>query len=139
MISRTGIHAIKAMAALAELPDGAYAGAGDLADEIGAPRNYLGKLLKSLSDVGLLESQKGKGGGFRLARPAAGISLAEVVEPFDHVRRWSGCFMGRAKCSDASPCNVHAKWGRVRDSYLHFLAETSVADLVHAPAEAIPG
>lgn len=130
MISKTAVHALTALTVLAELPDGSYIGAGDIADEIDAPRNYLGKLLKNLSDSGVVESQKGKGGGFRLARGAETISLYEVVETIERVSRWSGCFLGRNRCSDQSPCAVHAGWKKVRESYFEFLEETSIADLV---------
>ena len=67
MLSKTGLHAVRAVVALAKLPAGAFAGAARIAQEIGAPHNYLAKL-KSLAEHGLLESQKGLGGGFRLAR-----------------------------------------------------------------------
>lgn len=133
MLSRTARHATAAVIALAELPPGAYAGAGDIADQIKAPRNYLGKLLKTLADEEVLESQKGKGGGFRLAREAERISLFDVVEPIDHVSRWGGCLLGRSRCSDESPCAVHFRWARVRDVYLKFLQGTTIADLVNQP------
>jgi Rrf2 family transcriptional regulator, iron-sulfur cluster assembly transcription factor len=129
MISKTAAHALTALAALAELPPGSYAGAAEIAAQIAAPRNYLGKLLKVLADAGLVVSQKGKGGGFRLARPAAAVSLFEVVDPIEHLGRWSGCFLGRARCSAKSPCQVHKRWKVVRDAYLRFLQETTVADL----------
>ncbi|OHB68053.1 MAG: hypothetical protein A2V70_18815 [Planctomycetes bacterium RBG_13_63_9] len=129
MISKTAKHALAALTHLAELPDGQFAGAGDIAEEIDAPRNYLGKLLKTLADQGVVESQKGKGGGFRLARDAASITLIEAVEPIDHVSRWSECFLGRGRCSEESPCSVHDRWARVRDAYLEFLQETSLAGL----------
>ena len=133
MISKTGVHGVTAVAALAELSDGAFAGAAEIAEQIGAPRNYLGKLLKMLADQGLLESQKGKGGGFRLAREPDQISLYEIMEPLDRVSRWGGCFLGRSRCSDEAPCSVHQRWSKVRTAYLQFLQETSVDDLVRRP------
>lgn len=129
MISQTAKHALAALTVLAELPEGQYAGAGEIADEIDAPRNYLGKLLKTLADQGLVESQKGKGGGFRFARSPASISLMHAVERIDRVSRWSDCFLGRGRCSDERPCAVHDRWARVRDAYLDFLRETTIADL----------
>ena len=129
MISKTGIHALRALSALAKLPEGVYAGASDVAEEIGAPRNYLGKLLKTLADAGLLVSQKGKGGGFRLARDASQISLYEVMDPIEHVGRWTNCLLGNGECSAQSPCTLHSRWKKVRDAYLQFLRETSVADV----------
>jgi Rrf2 family transcriptional regulator, iron-sulfur cluster assembly transcription factor len=131
MLSKTAIHTISALASLAERSPGTYVGAGELAREIAAPQNYLGKLLKGLGDLGLVESQKGKGGGFRLARPAARISLFEVADSIDHVSRWNGCFLGRARCADDDPCPVHCRWGALRDQYLGFLRDTTIADLRH--------
>lgn len=129
MISKTGMHAVNAVATLALLSDGRFAGAAEIADRIGAPRNYLGKLLKVLADNGLLDSQKGKGGGFRLSRDAGRISLYEIMEPIDHVSRWGGCFLGRARCSDHTPCALHQRWSTVRRAYIQFLQETTVADV----------
>jgi Rrf2 family protein len=134
MLSKTALHALRAMTALAELPDNSYAGAVDIAEAIQAPRNYLGKLLQSLAAAGLVESQKGKGGGFRLARPPATISVFDVVEPIDHVSRWEGCFMGRSQCSSENSCAVHNRWQAVRDPYLAFLRGTTLADLARQPS-----
>jgi Rrf2 family iron-sulfur cluster assembly transcriptional regulator len=77
----------------------------------------------------LVESQKGKGGGFRLTRSPASIWLIEVIEPIDRVSRWSGCFLARGRCSDDSPCAVHHRWAEVREVYLSFLTQTTIADL----------
>src|SRR5215211_4339920 len=128
MLSRTGLHAVRALVALARLPRGAYAGAGSIARDIGAPQNYLGKLLKNLAEEGLLESQKGLGGGFRLARDAGQITLFDVVEPIEHVSRWSGCILGQSACSDGAPCALHERWKAVRGTYLHMLQSTTLAE-----------
>ncbi len=133
MLTKTGLHAVKALAALAELPEDTYAGAAAIAREIGAPQNYLGKLLQSLSHEGLVLSQKGLNGGFRLARDPKTISLLDIVEPIEHVSRWSGCFLGNGTCSSTDPCSVHIRWAQVRDTYLQFLKEVTIADLVRKP------
>ncbi len=134
MISKTGIHAALALTFLAGLNPGEYAGAAQIADEVGAPRNYLGKLLKLLGEQGLLDSQKGFGGGFRLAKAPEKISLYDIVEPLDKVSKWNGCFLGRARCSDKAPCAVHEKWSVIREDYLRFLKETTVARLARKEA-----
>lgn len=133
MISRTALHAVRALAVLAELAPGAYLGAAAIARKTAAPRNYLGKLLQTMAREGLVVSQKGSGGGFRLAKDTSRISLYDVVDPIDHVDRWSGCFLGRARCRDESPCAVHSSWQALRDAYLKLLKETKIAELVEAP------
>jgi Rrf2 family protein len=130
MLSKTGLHAVRAMVALARLDEGTYAGAARIAEVIAAPQNYLGKLLKALADEGLVESQKGLGGGFRLARDPKEISLLDVVEPIEHFSRWSGCILGRPECSERDPCAIHDRWKAVRDAYLRMLKRTTLAELV---------
>jgi Rrf2 family protein len=129
MLSKTALQAVRALVALAEIPEGAYVGAGALAREIGARENYLGKLLQQLSHEGLVHSQKGLGGGFRLARDPQSISLYDIVEPIEHISRWTGCFLGHDRCSSDAPCAVHRSWGAVRDAYLQFLRHTHLSDL----------
>jgi Rrf2 family protein len=130
MLTKTGLHAVRAMVALARLPEGAYVGAAHIAQEIGAPQNYLGKLLKALAREGLAESQKGLGGGFRLARDPHTISLLDIVEPLEHVSRWSGCILGRPECSEVEPCAIHNRWKAVREAYLRMLQRTTIAELL---------
>lgn len=130
MISKTGMHALRAMTYLALLPPGEFAGAKFLAAKIEAPRNYLGKLLQTLAGSGLLESRKGLGGGFRLARDPASISLLAVLDSVDSISNWEGCFLGLPICSDTAPCAVHNRWAALRDEYLDLLSNTSIHDVV---------
>ena len=138
MITKTGLHAVRAMVALARLPAGTYGGAARIARDIGAPQNYLGKLLQALAREGLVQSQKGLGGGFCLARGPEKISLLDVVEPFEHISRWSGCILGWQECSDSAPCAIHERWKTVRGAYLKMLAQTTLAELVAKGEGAIP-
>ena len=130
MLSKTALHALKAVVALAEKPS-EFQGAASIAQRIGAPKNYLGKLLQTLSQEGLVHSQKGLGGGFQLMRKPEEITLYDVVEPVDHVSKWRGCFMSREEaCSPDTPCALHEKWASVRDSYFKMLQESTLADIV---------
>ena len=135
MVSKTALHAIRALCALAKLPEGERAGAASIAEAIGAPPNYLGKLLQTLSRQGLVESQKGMGGGFRLAQSPESIKLVNVVDPIDQVARWSECLLGMDRCSPENGCVVHDRWGPLRDGYLEMLDTVSIADLVGTSAD----
>lgn len=132
MFTQSGLHAVRALVVLARLPASEYAGAGQLAKETGSPRNYLGKLLQSLARAGLVESQRGAGGGFRLARPARKIALFEAVEPFEEISRWNGCILGNPRCSEAVPCALHDQWKTARQPYLDFLRKTTLADVLNS-------
>lgn len=129
MISKTALHTLRAVALLAERP-GEFKGAAHIAERIGAPQNYLGKLLQGLVQTGIVISQKGMGGGFRLARDPQDITLFDVVDSIDHVSRWEGCFMGRPACDAANPCALHEQWASVRHAYLTMLKGSTLADIV---------
>jgi Rrf2 family protein len=130
MLSRTGIHALRALAILAGLPEGEFRGAVALAAVAGAPPNYLGKLLQQLARARLLAGRKGFGGGFRLARPAAEISLYDVVAPLEQLERWEGCILGSAACREDAPCALHGQFAAVRDAWIAMLKRTTLADLI---------
>jgi Rrf2 family protein len=112
-------------------------GTATLAAKIDAPPNYLGKLLQTLARHGLVDSRKGLGGGFSLARVPGEIRLLDVVEPMEQVDRFSGCFLGRAECSDADPCALHDRWADLRDRYLAILSETTLAELLETGRDAV--
>lgn len=130
MISRSGIHAVRALVVLAGLGESEYAGAAALAKQSDAPENYLGKLLQSLCRAGVVESRKGAGGGFRLAREASAITLLDVLDVVEDIGRWNGCFLGQPVCSEESPCVMHDRWAQVKGAYLDFLSETTVHDVM---------
>jgi len=138
MLTRTGIHAVRALVALAGLPAGEYRGGQAVAAMTGAPANYLGKLLQQLARRGILASQKGVGGGFRLARDPRDIALYEVIEAIEDVGRWSQCMLGNPQCSSDHPCAVHGQWAVVRDAYLDLLRRTRIIDLVDGQHGAPP-
>jgi Rrf2 family protein len=134
MISRTAEYALRAVLFLARQPEGAIVRAADIADALRIPANYLSKILHILGRTDLLVSERGRRGGFQLARPAAEISLAEVIGPFDELEERGDCLLGRARCSEKDPCAAHTRWRAVHETVTSFFAETTVADLLEQPA-----
>jgi Rrf2 family protein len=132
MLSRSGIHAVRALVRLSNDPT-RYCGAQTVAAATGAPRNYLGKLLQQLSRRGIVQSQKGLGGGFRLARDPGDITLYEIIAPLEDLGRLGQCILGHDMCNPEAPCPMHTRWASVRESYLDMLNQTTLADLQSAP------
>jgi Rrf2 family transcriptional regulator, iron-sulfur cluster assembly transcription factor len=129
MISKTGLYVIRALSALAKVPEDSWMGTAILAQEIDAPVNYLGKLLHILAREKLILSQKGVRGGVKLARPANEIFLYEALEPFENFARWNDCLLGQQNCPNQL-CGLDATWAPIRDRVLQFLRETTAAELV---------
>jgi Rrf2 family protein len=129
VLSQTAQYALRAVLAIAAQPEGNSLGANRLAEVLRIPRNYLSKTLHQLARAGVLESNRGKFGGFRLARAADSIRLIEVVSLFDEMSAGRVCLLGRATCSDHSPCAAHERWKAVSERNATFFRETTLADL----------
>ena len=138
MISKTSQYALRAILHLARQPEERRVRATDVAEDLGVPTNYLSKILHALARTGLLVSERGPGGGFRLARRAEEITVADAIEPFEPLGTGRQCLLGRPECLDTDACSVHTRWKEVSESMLDFFHETTVADLQEsAPLESV--
>jgi len=130
MLSGTSQYALRAVLYLAARPDATPIPAPDIADALDIPDNYLGKILYQLTRSGVLDSSRGKRGGFTLARPAEEVTLLQVIGPFDRFHERRICLLGRDECSDGRPCAAHARWKEVSEQVTAFFRETVLADLL---------
>lgn len=106
-----------------------------LANETGLPLPTVQKLVSRLSAAGLIESARGTGGGFRLARPPAAISLADIVEAIEGPIALTSCIeAGRHDCAVEGNCRVKPHWAVVNDAVRSALAGVSLASLSTPPA-----
>ena len=104
--------------------------ATSLADETGVPLPTAQKLVGRLAVAGLLVSTRGSGGGFRLAREAHSISLADIVEAVEGPIALTSCVEhGRQDCALDHHCRVKPHWGAVNDALRGALAGVSLATL----------
>lgn len=129
MLSQTGRYALKALDYLAAHGGGEYVLVKDISGSLDIPQQYLSKILHSLTREGLLKSQRGRTGGFKLSRPPGEITLYEVIDPLDHLSRLGACIMDDVPCSMQGSCALHDMWGEVRGKYLDFLKTTTLDKL----------
>lgn len=134
VLSQTAEYALRAVVQLARQPGTRPVQASDLAAGTGVPENYLRKVLHDLVRSGVLQSSRGKHGGFRLALPPEQITLLAVVARFSALAGPRACILGRAECSDAQPCALHHRWKGMADDLARFFGETTIADVARPPA-----
>jgi FeS assembly SUF system regulator len=107
--------------------------AGQLAEETGIPLPTVQKLVSRLSAAGLLRSVRGAGGGFKLARPAAAVSLADIIEAIEGPIALTACVdTGRHECSLLGNCKVQSHWPMVNQAVRGALANINLTSLVSA-------
>jgi Rrf2 family protein len=122
---------------VAVLPPEATLPAARLAEYHGVPAPYLAKHLQALSRAGIFESVPGPAGGYRLARPAAEVTVIDVIEAIDGVEPAFRCTEIRRRGPAAVPareyrlpCSIHAALDRADAAWRAELRATTLADLV---------
>ena len=111
--------------------------AHEVADAIGAPRNYTSKTLNSLAKAGLLKSLRGPTGGFVLAVSPAALTVARIAAVFDGHEAAAKCLLRDGVCNPADPCIAHERWADVPRAARQALATTTIANLLGASATAV--
>jgi FeS assembly SUF system regulator len=130
-------YAVVLLAAAARYPAGARLSATLLATETGVPLPTAQKLTGRLAAAGLLVTARGAGGGFRLARDAQDISLADIVEAVEGPIALTTCVdISRHDCALEGACAVRPHMSIVNDVVRGALASVSLDQLSRAPAPA---
>ncbi len=129
LYSATIEYALRAMAHIATLEAGERILARDLAAATNVPRQFLGKILHRLARLGLLDSAKGRGGGFRFNRPATEIAVSDVVVALEGGDIMKQCVLGLDECNDDQPCPMHDEWKVFRHSLVERVFAMPIAIL----------
>jgi Rrf2 family protein len=104
-------------------------GTAEIAKEIEAPPFYTAKILQRIVRVGLLESLKGKGGGFFFDENKPDLPLETLIIATEGDRSFSGCGFGLKHCNENNPCPLHEKYAPIRDSINKLVSEETVQSL----------
>jgi FeS assembly SUF system regulator len=131
-----GVVVMTAAARAAVDPAASLTSAAQVSGLTGIPAPTVAKLMGQLGRAGLLTSQRGVAGGFALARPAAAISLADIVEAIDGPIALTHCGTADADCDLSHACAVRPHWAPVNRAVKSALAQVSLADLAPAPVKA---
>lgn len=150
-LSTRGRYAVMAMADLACREAGRDPGAPPcrpvaVAEIAGAQRlsaQYLEQLFCKLRRCGLLCAVRGPGGGYRLARPAGQVSIADIVLAAEEELRTTGCHTGGPGCPAGEPgaqCLTHDLWDALGTEIRRFLERVTLADVIEGriPTETAP-
>lgn len=136
MLTKKTKYALRALIYLAERrADGPVLIARLAADER-IPRKFLEHILLELNKEGILQSKKGKGGGYFLQKDADQIFIGDVVRLMDGPLAPVSCVSKTAyapckECSDEASCAIRGVMKQVRDAIADILDKTSLADMMN--------
>lgn len=132
-------YAVRALLYLSRHPGSPAVLISELAQAEAIPKKFLEAILLDLNNAGILESKRGRGGGYRLKRSPEQITVAELVQLFDGPLGQLPCLNDApstcSECEDAETCGLRATFIDVEKQTLAVLGNTTVADLVKKETE----
>lgn len=131
-ITTKGRYAVTAMLDLAIHERRGPVPLADISEYQGISLSYLEQLFAKLRRNRLVKGTRGPHGGYRLARSAETISVAEIISAVDESMDTTKC-SGQANCQDGQTCLTHDLWTELSDQIHTFLSDISLARLVNQP------
>lgn len=128
-LTTKGRFAVTAMVDLATRGGNAPVTLAGISERQQISLSYLEQLFGKLRRHNIVESVRGPGGGYYLARPGAQISIADIIKAVDEPMDATNC-EGRGDCKDGRPCSTHALWAGLNDVLHAYLSEVSLQQLV---------
>lgn len=133
MISNKARYAFRALLAVAAAPEGESLTSAEIARRYSIPHKFLEQILLDLKKAGILESRRGKAGGYVMLRPADTVSFGEVLRLFDGPLAPLPCLSRNAyrRCEDCvneATCEIRREFARAYDASRQVLEARTLAD-----------
>jgi len=141
MLSKKTKYALKAVLYLARRYDAGPILISDLARDERIPKKFLELILLTLKNNGVLQSKKGKGGGYYLGKPPGDISMGKVIRILEGPIALVPCVSETAyapcpECRDERTCGIKLIMRDIREATARILDETSLADMLEREEKA---
>ena len=138
MLSQKARYAIHALIVLARNGGNEPMMIADIAEEARVPRKFLEQILLGLKRRGIVQSLRGRAGGYRLGRPATEISFADIIREIDGPLALSPCVSVTAyhkcvDCDDEATCAIRKVLLAARDATAEVLESRTLAQAIASP------
>ncbi|MBZ4642691.1 MAG: transcriptional regulator, BadM/Rrf2 family [Deferribacteraceae bacterium] len=129
-ITRAGDYALNVMVYIGSQEKNKLFMRNELSEICGIPDSFLGKILQSLAREGILYSERGKKGGFKLLRDPSEITLYEIIKAVEGDIKINDCLVDSNFCAGLSNCNIHSVLNKIRDSFIEELKKYTLENII---------
>lgn len=128
-LNTKGRYAVTALADLAKFGAGEAVSLAIISERQHLPLSYLEQIFMSLRRSGLVESARGRSGGYRLSKAASDVSVGDIMRAVEEETRMTGCRDG-IPCRGDKPCLTHSLWTALGEEIDGFLSHVSLQDVL---------
>ncbi|MDD5403186.1 MAG: Rrf2 family transcriptional regulator [Sulfuricella sp.] len=132
ILSRTSQYAIQALIYVTTRPRGEPVLNREIAEHLGVPAAYLAKIMQTLCRSHLLDSFRGRLGGFCLHENAEKTDLMQILLLTEGAGFTDTCLLGLKVCSDETACPMHSRWKPIKEKVVLLLKEQTLEKLALA-------
>lgn len=124
-----------ALTDIAKFADGSSVPLSAIAERQQISLAYLEQIFLLLRRAGLVKSERGRSGGYRLARAASEINVAEIMKAAEEPTRMTRCLEGGDGCLGEERCLTHCLWAALGEHIALFLKDVTLQDVVDGKPE----
>ena len=121
--------AIQAVLYLSIQDNDKYYNSGEISKDLHVPKEFVSKILQTLTHSNIVGSKKGKTGGFFLSKKSSEITLLDIVKSIDGIHIFNQCVLGFSDCDPSNPCPIHNQWEPIRDEIYEMLKSQTLDEL----------
>ena len=131
MVSTKGRYALTVMVDLAKISDGGFVSLADIAEREHLSMKYLESIISLLNKGGMLQSQRGKNGGYKLARKPEDYNISEILLLTEGTLAPVNCIMQEGvMCDKAATCSTLPLWAGLDDVINKYLSKITLEDII---------
>ena len=128
-LSNTSQYAIRILNYVAKNNDEKLLSAKELSNVLSIPYKFLSKIMTDLVKSDFIISVRGREGGYKLAKPAAEITIMEILSSFNACVNHEQCILGTGLCDGRSKCSLHDKWAEPKRLIRKMFEESTLENI----------
>ena len=129
ILSNSSQYAIRILTYIAEQKDATLINATTLADTLQIPYKFLTKIMTELVKKDLVESIRGREGGFKLKKKSSDIMVSEILDLFKDSIKDEQCILGIGSCNSVNKCALHDQWVEPKLLMKRMFQDSSLEDI----------
>jgi Rrf2 family protein len=129
-LNTTSQYAIRIMAFIAKQNHDKLFNAKNISNSLDIPYKYMTKIMTLLVEANIINSLRGREGGYSLAKDPVVIKIIDILEAVKECIHSKNCVLGEGLCSTTNKCSLHDSWRYPKKTMLGMFRDTTLADIV---------
>lgn len=129
-LNTTSQYAVQIVAYIASKSQDQKVHAKQIAQDLDIPYKYLTRITAQLVEAKIIQSIRGREGGYVLAKAPDAIYIKDILEALNESLHQHECLLGDKPCNERKKCLLHDKWATPKNEMIRMFSQTSLADVL---------